>query len=131
LIAEDDFEDMELIMEAFASINDNLHLLFFSEGRSAFDWLMACAPEQLPCLIILDYNMPEMTGAQVLKRLFSEEKFQGVPKVILSTATNKQFLNECMKYGADAYKIKPPTFGALVNIAREMLALCRIENPVS
>jgi CheY-like chemotaxis protein len=131
LIAEDDVEDMELIMEAFASINDNLHILFFSEGRSALDWLMTCQPEQLPCLIILDYNMPEMTGAQVLKRLCSEEKFNGVPKVILSTASNKQFSLECTNYGADAYMIKPPTFGELINIAREMLDLCRIENPVS
>jgi CheY-like chemotaxis protein len=128
LIAEDDVEDTELIMEAFASINEHLRLLFFSDGRSALDWLMACPPQQMPCLIILDYNMPEMNGGQVLKRLCGEEKFQGVPKVVLSTATNRKYPEECLDLGADAYRVKPSTFGALVDIAREMLELCRIEH---
>ena len=128
LIAEDDLEDMELIMEAFASIKDNLHLLFFSDGRSALDWLMACPSERMPCLIILDYNMPEMNGGQVLKKLCGEKKFRSVPKVILSTATNRVFSEECLGFGADAYRVKPSTFGALVTIAREMLDLCSTES---
>jgi CheY-like chemotaxis protein len=125
LLAEDDVEDQELIMEAFASTGENYRLKVFSDGKSALHYLESCESDHLPCLIVLDYNMPEMTGSDVLKKISGQKKYISIPKVILSTAKSDMFVQECLRHGADAYKVKPSTFNELVDVVKEMLSMCK------
>jgi CheY-like chemotaxis protein len=125
LIAEDDPDDQELLAYAFSKVDPSLKLFIVNDGRQALDYLLTADENNLPCVILLDYNMPELNGGQVIQRLLPNEKFNRIPKVILSTSSNPIYVQYCMQNGADAYKVKPDDFSELLGIVKEMAALCR------
>ena len=88
LIAEDDPDDQELLAYAFSKVDPSLKLFIVNDGRQALDYLLTADENNLPCVILLDYNMPELNGGQVIQRLLPNEKFNRIPKVILSTSNN-------------------------------------------
>jgi CheY-like chemotaxis protein len=89
------------------------------------DYLQHTSEKGLPCVILLDYNMPELNGAQVIQQLAGDKRFESVPKVILSTSSNPLYINDCLQKRSPAYKVKPDGFDALLGIANEMAALCK------
>ncbi|MBA2744838.1 MAG: response regulator [Flavisolibacter sp.] len=124
LLAEDDTDDQELIVSAFLKADPNLKMAIVNDGKEALDYLLNASEGKLPCLILLDYNMPELNGAQVVQKL-SDARFKNIPKVILSTSNNPVYAEDSLKKGASAYRVKPDDFQSLINIAKEMIALCR------
>jgi len=124
LIAEDDPDDQELIAIAFAKADPSLKLFIVDDGQKALEYLQHSEDNRLPCLILLDYNMPELNGAQVIQKIASDERYQCIPKVILSTSGNPLHAKDSFEKGASAYHVKPDNFGALLDIAKEMAALC-------
>ena len=128
LFAEDDPDDRQLLLEAFSTIDATLYLHMVEDGKSALAYLEASADPDLPCLIVLDYNMPELSGAEVLKHICGDERYNKIPKVVLSTSDAPDYVQECLKYGADKYLVKPTSFGKLVSIARELLEWCSLVN---
>lgn len=125
LIAEDDPDDQELIALAFSKVDPSLQLCIVNDGKEALEYLQKTSEKGLPCVILLDYNMPELNGAQVIQQLSADSRFENVPKVILSTSSNPLYIKECLQKGAHAYKVKPDDFEALVSIVKEMAALCK------
>lgn len=99
LIAEDDPDDQELIAIAFSRVAPSLKLQIVNDGKEALDYLCNAADTGLPCVIVLDYNMPELNGAQVIQLLSPDRRFAGIPKVILSTSDNPLFrlISGCRK----------------------------------
>ena len=124
LLADDDPDDQELILLAFSKVSPNFNLHIVNNGKEVLDFLSSSTDGKLPCLIVLDYNMPELNGAQVLQTLHSTDRYEGIPKVVLSTSNNPTYIKDCLVKGADAYKVKPDSFSQLVNIAKEMLDMC-------
>ncbi len=124
LLAEDDPDDQELIKEAFSEADISFELKIVKDGKSAINYLEATPDKKLPCLIVLDYNMPELNGAEVLQHLYDKPRYKKIPKVILSTSGNKFYIQEALKKGAYAYRIKPSNYTRLVEIAKEMIDLC-------
>lgn len=125
LIAEDDPDDQELIALAFAEVDPTLKLRLVNDGKEALDYLQEAADSGLPCVILLDYNMPELNGAQVIQQLSPDQRFATIPKVILSTSGNPRYIEDCLQKGAHQYLVKPDDFSALLGIARQMADLCR------
>ncbi|MGZ5248534.1 MAG: response regulator, partial [Flavitalea sp.] len=78
-----------------------------------------------PCLIILDYNMPEMNGANVLEKICAQPRYDHIPKLVWSTSSNNAYIKECMEKGATSYFVKPASHRQLEEVAREMLAFCK------
>jgi CheY-like chemotaxis protein len=124
LIAEDDPDDQELLAYAFTKVDPSLKLFFVNDGKEALDYLQHASDNGLPCVIVLDYNMPELNGAQVLQVIAPDKRFEKIPKVILSTSSNPVYIQDSLQKGADAYRIKPDGFEELLGIAKEMAALC-------
>lgn len=124
LLAEDDPDDQELIKEAFSEIDVTFTLQIVKDGKSVINYLETTPDKKLPCLIVLDYNMPELNGAQVLQELYDKPRYRHIPKVIFSTSGNQLYIQEALKKGAHAYKIKPSDYSSLLQIAREMVDLC-------
>jgi CheY-like chemotaxis protein len=127
LLAEDDIDDREIIACAFAQVQGTYQLHMVNNGREALQFLLTLSDHSLPCLIILDYNMPELNGAQVVQQLSADHRFSQIPKVILSTADNPRYAVDSIQKGADAYRVKPDSFDEMVCIAREMVGLCTSE----
>jgi len=124
LMADDDWEDMELMEDALADVEPTAVLHKVESGTAAINYLKAQPDAELPCLIILDYNMPELKGSDVLALIRKDHRYKNIPKVILSTSNTKAYIDECMHNGATEYFVKPHSFEDLSKIAKRMLDFC-------
>jgi CheY-like chemotaxis protein len=124
LMADDDFEDLELFEFAITGVQPGIHLHKCKTGKEAVEYLANTQDTDLPCLIILDYNMPELTGAEVLSIICKEERYKNIPKIVLSTSNAPIHVHECMRNGATAYLVKPNSLPEIDKLAREMLSYC-------
>lgn len=80
--------------------------------------------EESPDIVILDINLPDMTGFRVLKEI---RKFSAVPVIILTVRSDDEDMLTGLEAGADDYIIKP--FNYLTLLARVKAVLRRAEKP--
>jgi CheY-like chemotaxis protein len=123
LIGEDDLDDQELLKEIFSSVDGSFTLVFASNGSQVLSYLNE-NPDVKPCLIILDYNMPGLNGAEILKELKKADQYNSVPKIIWSTSKSGTYKDICLQLGANDYLVKPSNVNDLVHICRYMLSVC-------
>ena len=123
LFGEDDLDDQEILEEIFLEVDTSLNLQFFNNGRKVISQLEN-EDEQLPCLIILDFNMPELNGAEILKLLGMNHRVKPIPKIIWSTSDALVYKAECLELGASDYLVKPSTINELEAIVKHMLSYC-------
>ena len=126
LFGEDDIDDQELLKEVFASVDGSFRLLFANTGEQVLSALGKLKDEQLPCLIVLDYNMPVLNGADILKELNNGSRYADIPRIIWSTSRSETFKNTCLELGATDYIIKPSYSKEMEEIVRYMLSVCMV-----
>ncbi len=126
LLGEDDADDQEMLKDVFSSIDASFILFFVNNGSEILSALGKLREDQMPCLIVLDYNMPGLNGADILRELSSNERYKNIPKVVWSTAVSEKFRSLCLELGAIDYVIKPNNITDLEKIARYMLSLCYV-----
>ena len=125
LLVEDDVDDQELLKEVFHSIDTPVpELLFVNSGHSLLNFLNETKGENLPCLILMDYNMPGLNGAEILKEMLNRKGYDHIPKIIWSTSGTDTFRTTCLSLGAKDYIIKPSTVEDLKEIVKYLLTLC-------
>lgn len=118
-LAEDDIDDQEFLTEAFLAIDPQIKLLSFSSGLKFIKHLANA--DTLPGLIILDYNIPELNGGEILKQLNSDERYAEIPKIVWSTSDSQLYRENCLLLGAKAYMVKPSNINGIHELAKEML----------
>ncbi len=64
------------------------------------------AQKEMPDLILLDLNLPEMNGFEVLENLKNQEQTKNIPVLVLTNYSQKEDIDRCFKLGADDYLIK-------------------------
>jgi len=126
LLGEDDADDQEMLKEVFRSIDTAFVLFFVNNGKEIISALEKLKDDQMPCLIVLDYNMPGLNGADILQELSTNERYKNIPKVVWSTSGSEKFRNICLELGAVDYVIKPNNVVGLEEVARYMLSLCLV-----
>lgn len=77
-------------------------------GRVALGILLA-AKSDMPDLILLDWNMPEMSGIEFLKEIKVDVKLKNIPVIMVTTEAERECVMEAVKCGASGYLIKPLT----------------------
>ena len=127
LIGEDDIDDQEFLKEVFSSIDDSFLIVFASNGQEVFEYLDEKNNNVMPCLIVLDYNMPGMNGIDILRELKNDNRFCEVPKIIWSTSKSPTYKEVALELGANDYLIKPSNVNDLTDICRYMLSTCGFE----
>ncbi|HEY0039578.1 MAG TPA: response regulator [Flavisolibacter sp.] len=123
-LAEDDVDDQEFLRDALLSLDPAVKLVSFSSGLKFIHHLTETDDTNLPCLIVLDYNIPEINGAEILSQLRDQTRFSGIPKVVWSTSDSELYRSNCLARGAKAYLVKPSSINGITEIAREMLRIC-------
>lgn len=123
LIADDDREDREMLEDVIIGIDPDAVIHSVASGIQAQDFLVKCSEDKLPSVIVLDYNMPVMTGAELLTRIYQEEKYQDIPIVMLSTSNAQKHVEECLAKGANEYFVKPTDYFELKGLAEKILAI--------
>lgn len=63
--------------------------------------------EQLPDIILLDLNMPKMSGIEFLRVLKADDHYKYLPTIMLTTSENRADLLECYRIGIAGYILKP------------------------
>lgn len=124
LLGEDDADDQEMLKDIFVSVDESFILFFVNNGNEILSALEKLRDDQMPCLIVLDYNMPGLNGADILSELGTNERYKNIPKVVWSTAGSEKFRSLCLELGAVDYIIKPNNIDDLEKAARYMLSLC-------
>jgi CheY-like chemotaxis protein len=122
LLAEDDEDDQELIRMAFSKISTEYKFTIVNNGQELLDRLSNYS--NLPCLIILDLNMPVLNGIQTLAALKNEAKFNNVPKVVFTTSDSDDNKKRSFINGAVDYFVKPSTLKEFIVTAEKMLTYC-------
>jgi CheY-like chemotaxis protein len=125
LFGEDDKDDEEFLSEAFTAVDNTLTLCFVNSGQKLIPALEEM--DHLPCLIVLDYNMPGLNAAEILQQLNNYPRYKNVPKVIWSTSGSDTYRKLCLDSGATEYIIKPSNISGLEEAARLMLSYCTNE----
>lgn len=84
---------------------------------------VSCARENLPDLILLDYNMPVMDGYHTLVELRSDPRLKPIPVVMVTTETSKETVVKLLRLGLNDYIAKPFTRDLLVKKINPFLKL--------
>lgn len=120
LVMVDDDEDDCLLVEAalyeaylrcdFHSVQDGSEMLDYLNRRGRYR-----NPESAPRpdIILLDLNMPGMSGRVVLQKLKSDERFRAIPVIILTTSRQAEDVAFCYDMGANTYIVKEASFAGL------------------
>lgn len=126
LLGEDDADDREMLKDVFTSVDATFILFFVNNGSEMISALEKLKDDQMPCLIVLDYNMPGLSGADILLELGRNERYKNIPKIVWSTSGSEKFRKICMELGAVDYVIKPNNLDDLEKTARYMLSVCTV-----
>lgn len=125
LVVDDDPEDRSILEDGFVESGINEAVQFEENGEKAISYLRAAAEEEsLPCLIILDLNMPRMNGTQTLRSIKEDPRFRNITVLIYSTSLNPIEKDECLQLGAQEFVIKPVTYAESLKVVQFFKALC-------
>ncbi len=103
-------DDMEMVRSLAVQACRNLgfkDVIEAPDGYRAWDYLMMSDPPVE--LVISDWNMPGLTGIELLKRIREHEKFKGLPFILLTAEAETGQVTTAIKLGADNYLLKPFT----------------------
>ena len=123
LVVEDDPVDQEMIVLAFKRALVENPVITVGNGQEALELLDSRSKRRvsdLPAVIILDLNMPQMDGFEFLRRVKAEKRFAAIPVVVLTTSQFERDLTQSLALGASSCLTKPADFEQLVKIAAEV-----------
>ena len=125
LIADDDEEDRFLLSAAFKNLHLPVEIHEVENGIEVFTFLNAIQnPRQLPSLIILDFNMPFLTGGETLVQLKTTDRFKDIPVIIHTTSTNENEKRHCLQNGAFNFLNKATHYSQLLSTASYLYECC-------
>jgi two-component system response regulator len=117
LYADDDIDDKMWISEACKTVNESLDLHFVENGRQVLQYLHT---NDLPSLIVLDLNMPDLDGRQTLKAIKNHVEYQHLPVAIVTTSSSRLDREVCIRLGAALFLTKPDTYSEWQQIVRRL-----------
>jgi CheY-like chemotaxis protein len=121
LLAEDSDDDVELTRQGFrrAKLLVNLHRVKDGEDclkflRKQGDYIDAPTPD----LILLDLNMPKVSGREVLAEMMGDESLKSLPVVILTISEDDDEVLKMYKMRCSSYIVKPVDFDQFLKVVR-------------
>ena len=124
LCVDDDPDDRLMISEAIKDADPSMAVFEARNGIEARDFLQdAKLTGNLPCLVILDINMPLMDGKEMLKEIKKDGVLKTLPIVFFSTSSNPKDRFFSVEYGVD-FVTKPSNFSSMVAAVKAMLSRC-------
>lgn len=107
LVIEDSVTDSHLTRNAIQETQLDVEVMFASNGEEAFDTLNQLDARTLaPQLILLDLNLPKMSGIEILKKLKSIQQYKRTPVVVLTHSSDDKDIETIYYHGASGYVVK-------------------------
>ena len=124
LLIEDNPDDELLTRRAFQKNNILNTVVVAHDGAEALDILLGSSVEREPlpppAVILLDLNLPKISGLEVLRQLRSHDRTRLLPVVILTSSREEQDLIEGYRLGANSYVRKPVDFAEFLGATRQL-----------
>ena len=125
VMIEDDEGHARLIEKNIRRAGVNNEIKAFTDGTSALAYLFGedgsgavSAGRQL--LVLLDLNLPDMTGIDILGKIKSNEHLRRSPVVVLTTTDDAREIQRCYDLGANVYITKPVNYEGFANAIRQL-----------
>ncbi len=133
IMIEDDDGHARLIERNIrrAGISNTVH--HFTDGTSALEFIFNGEEGPVrngPAMVLLDLNLPDMSGTDILTRIKSVDKLKRTPVVVLTTTDDKVEIQRCYDLGCNVYITKPVNYEAFADAIRQLgLFLAVIQVP--
>jgi len=124
-IADDDEDDRMLIRIAIENVIQNVTIVEAIDGSQLLSLINS--EEMGQQLIIMDMNMPRMTGLEALAAIKSDDGIRHIPVIMVSTASNPELIKEAYHQGINAYMTKPLFISDYQRIA-DVINLCYLND---
>ena len=112
---EDDPDFAFIMQYAVKEVRDDLTVSIVEDGNSAILELLRYADEKhRPKLILLDLNLPGISGLDVLKKIKEIPFFKYVPVILFSTSDDLSDVKSSLEIGANAFLTKPNGYNNLL-----------------
>jgi CheY-like chemotaxis protein len=123
LLVEDNEGDIMLTMEAFEESKIVNKITAIKDGKEAINYFEALTNKgEIPHLVLLDINLPKVSGHEVLTYIKNNEKFKSIPVIMLTTSSSEKDILQSYKNHVNCYITKP------IDVSDFMKAIMKIED---
>jgi len=125
LLVEDEVAHARLIERNLRRGGMENKFIVIADGAEALDFLLRRGNYEgqarpAPLLMILDINLPGMSGFELLERIKSNPETRKVPVIMLSTTDTPEEIDRCYELGCNAYITKPLDYEAFSDTVRSL-----------
>ena len=126
LLVEDNPDDQLLTRIAFQRAHLGNELVVVGDGEAALDYLWARGtyaqrnPAELPALVLLDLNMPKLSGFEVLEQVRKNPLTSALPVVVLTSSAQDEDVLRSYRNGANSYVRKPVELDAFIKALAQL-----------
>jgi CheY-like chemotaxis protein len=113
LLVEDDVVDASTVKQALADLRVKNDVIHKNDGEEAIEYLRDDR-KQKPALILLDLNMPKISGVELLKLIREDVLLQHIPVVVLTVSKYEQDKLDTFNLGVQGYIIKAVDYDAFL-----------------
>ena len=122
LLVEDNPADILITQRALRDSDFAVDLIVLRDGQEALDYLLRSGPHagdpdwRSPDLILLDLNLPRLSGQELLQRIRAQDALATVPVIVLTTSRRQEDVQAVYAAGANTYIEKPQDFNRFVQV---------------
>jgi len=130
VLVEDDPGHARLIEKNIRRAGVSNAITHFASGTAGLDHLMA--HDGSPTLVLLDLNLPDMSGTRILEALKSNPATKHIPVIVLTTTDDKTEIQKCYDLGCNVYITKPVDYEAFATAIRQLglfLSVMKVPEP--
>ena len=121
VMIEDDEGHARLIRKNLERAGLSNKVNHFASGTAALEFLFGEGrPDGRPLLVLLDLNLPDMRGTDILARLKEHEALRRTPVIVLTTTDDQREIQRCYDLGCNAYVTKPLSYEGFANAIRQL-----------
>ncbi len=123
LIIEDNPGDVRLLEEAFEELNANVKISVAKDGAEGIELLTSTSDGKnswRPDLILLDLNLPKISGHDVLAQIKDDPRTRWIPVIVLTSSKAESDVRRAYEAHANAYLRKPSTLDGLMAAAQDV-----------
>ncbi|MGO9173993.1 MAG: response regulator [Rhodomicrobium sp.] len=137
IMVEDDDGHARLIERNIRRASVTNQLIHFSDGTSAkiyFDRLQQKPADAVPILVLLDLNLPDMSGFEILEYLKRDSHLKRAPVIVLTTADDDTEIKRCYDLGCNVYITKPVDYEQFAAAVRQLglfFSVVKVPDPMN
>jgi CheY-like chemotaxis protein len=124
LMIEDDEGHARLIEKNIRRAGVSNEIVHLRDGTVAVEFLFGsdegARGDHGPFMILLDLNLPDMSGVDILKRVKADERFRRAPVIVLTTTDDRAEIDRCYDLGCNVYITKPLIYQSFAEAIRQL-----------